>query len=197
MSLIVAIGSQNAFALRQGIARRHVLAIVLFCAFSDAVLIAIGSAGFGSLVASSPYLRIGAGFGGTLFLLTYGLRVFAKAIRPHAMICGDAVGMSLWQALATVAALTFLNPHVYLDTVVLLGGIAGRYPIDERIWFAGGAMTASAVWFFALGYGARLLAPVFAKPVAWRVLDSLIGVVMIMIAVGLAQDAVSIASSSF
>jgi len=183
--LIVAIGAQNAFILRQGLVRRHVLPLVLFCALSDAVLILAGSAGFGSLVASSPLLLRIAAFGGAAFLGVYGLRAFRSAFKPQGLSAEGAANLPLGRALATVAAFTFLNPHVYLDTVVLVGGIAGRYPVDERVWFAGGAMTASFVWFLALGYGARLLAPFFAKPVAWRVLDTLIGVVMTALAVSL------------
>ncbi len=183
--LIVAIGAQNAFILRQGLVRRHVLPLVLFCAVSDAVLIAIGSAGFGSLVASSPLLLRGAAFGGAAFLGVYGLRAFRNAFTAQSLSAEGAANLPLGRALATVAAFTFLNPHVYLDTVVLVGGIAGRYAADDRVWFAGGAMAASFTWFSALGYGARLLAPLFAKPLAWRVLDTLIGVVMTALAVSL------------
>lgn len=183
--LIVAIGAQNAFILRQGLVRRHVLPLVLFCALSDAALIALGAAGFGSLVASSPLLLRGAAFGGAAFLGIYGLRAFRAALKPQSLSAEGAANLPLGRALATVAAFTFLNPHVYLDTVVLVGGIAGRYAIDERVWFAGGAMLSSLCWFMALGYGARLLAPLFAKPVAWRVLDTLIGVVMTALALSL------------
>lgn len=183
--LIVAIGAQNAFVLRQGLVRRHVLPLVLFCGVSDAILIAAGSAGFGGLVASSPLLLRIAAFGGAAFLGAYGLRAFRSAFKPQSLSAEGAANLPLGRALATVAAFTFLNPHVYLDTVVLLGGIAGRYPIDQRAWFAGGAMMSSFTWFAALGYGARLLAPLFAKPVAWRVLDTLIGVVMTLLALSL------------
>ncbi len=183
--LIIAIGAQNAFVLRQGLVRRHVLPLVLFCALSDAALIAAGSAGFGSLVAASPLLLRGAAFGGAAFLGAYGLRAFRNAFHAQSLTAAEAGQVGLGRALATVAAFTFLNPHVYLDTVVLVGGIAGRYPIGERLWFAGGAMAASGVWFAALGYGARLLAPLFARPAAWRVLDTLIGVIMTALAFSL------------
>ncbi len=186
--LIIAIGAQNAFVLRQGLARRHVLPVVAFCALSDAFLIALGAGGFGSVVASSPVLMRIVGYGGAAFLAAYGLRAFRNAWTGHSMGAADGDGGSLRAALLTAAALTFLNPHVWLDTVALLGGIAGRHPADERVWFAGGAMAASAVWFTALGYGARLLAPVFAKPAAWRVLDTAIGVVMLTLAAGLLMD---------
>jgi L-lysine exporter family protein LysE/ArgO len=183
--LIVAIGAQNAFVLRQGLLRRHVLPVVLFCTLSDALLIVAGSAGFGSLVASSPNLLTVVGIGGGLFLLAYGVRAFRSALHPGALSPLDAPAAPLARSMITIAALTYLNPHVYLDTVVLLGGIAGRFALAERVWFAAGAMVASAVWFFGLGYGARVLAPFFAKPVAWRVLDVIIGVVMTLLAAGL------------
>lgn len=188
--LIVAIGAQNAFVLRQGLLRRHVLPVVVFCTASDALLIVAGSVGFGSLVASSPNLLTVVGFGGGAFLLSYGVGAFRRALHPGALSPLDAPPAPLGQAMATIAALTYLNPHVYLDTVVLLGGIAGRFPVDERVWFAGGAMCASAVWFFGLGYGARILAPLFAKPVAWRVLDVIIGVVMTTLALSLVVETV-------
>ncbi|HSK41583.1 MAG TPA: LysE/ArgO family amino acid transporter [Arenibaculum sp.] len=183
--LIIAIGAQNAFVLRQGLARRHLLPVVLFCSISDATLIAIGAAGFGSLVASQPALLKAIGLGGAAFLGWYGFIAFRNALHARSLRPEERVPANLHRALATVAALTLLNPHVYLDTVVLLGGIAGRYAADARAWFAGGAMAASAVWFFSLGYGARLLAPVFARPGAWRVLDVLIGIVMTTLALAL------------
>ncbi|MFD1625286.1 LysE/ArgO family amino acid transporter [Azospirillum griseum] len=189
--LIVAIGAQNAFVLRQGLVKRHVLPLVLFCALSDAFLIAVGAAGFGSLVASSPLLLQGVAYGGAAFLGYYGFRAFRSALSAQSLSAEGAASLALGRALATVAAFTYLNPHVYLDTVVLVGGIAGRYPVDERLWFAGGAMSASLVWFAALGYGARLLAPIFAKPLAWRVLDSLIGVVMSALALSLLMSDLS------
>jgi L-lysine exporter family protein LysE/ArgO len=189
--LIVAIGAQNAFVLRQGLVKRHVLPLVLFCALSDALLIAAGSAGFGTLVSSSPVLLQAAAYGGAAFLGFYGFRAFRSAFTAQSLSADGAANLPLGRALATVAAFTYLNPHVYLDTVVLLGGIAGRYAVDERVWFAGGAMTASLAWFAALGYGARLLAPLFAKPLAWRVLDSLIGVVMSALALSLLASGVT------
>lgn len=187
--LIVAIGAQNAFVLRQGLLRRHVLPVVLFCTLSDAALIVAGSAGFGSLVASSPILLSAVGFGGAVFLLAYGVLAFRRALHPGALSPLDQPSAPLARTMIAIAALTYLNPHVYLDTVALLGGIAGRYAPDERVWFAGGAMIASAVWFFGLGYGARILGPVFARPAAWRVLDVIIGIVMTSLAIGLFADA--------
>lgn len=185
VSLIVAIGAQNAFVLRQGLRRKFVFAVCLICAVSDAVLIAAGVAGMGTLVQRSPALLAGATIGGAGFLVLYGLGAFLRAAHPKTLTSSAVGGGSLLQAIGTCLALTFLNPHVYLDTVVLLGGLSGRYPGMMRLAFGAGAAIASFVWFFSLGYGARLLAPVFAKPVAWRILDIGIGLVMWGIAVGL------------
>lgn len=187
-SLIIAIGAQNAFVLRQGLLRRHVFPVTVFCAASDALLITLGAAGFGSLVAASPILLAVVGLGGAAFLGAYGVHAFRRALRPGALSPLEAPAAPFLRTMITVAALTFLNPHVYLDTVMLLGGIAGRYAVADRVWFAGGAMAASVVWFLGLGYGARLLAPVFARPSAWRVLDVIIGLVMWSIALGLLID---------
>jgi L-lysine exporter family protein LysE/ArgO len=182
LSLILAIGAQNAFVLRQGLRRQHVLAIVLTCALSDALLIIAGVAGFGALIASLPALAQAMRWGGALFLLVYGARAFLAAWRGgETLNAGEAEG-SLRAALLTCLALTWLNPHVYLDTVVLLGSVSAQYPA----WpFGIGAVTASFTFFFALGYGARLLAPVFARSVAWRILDVLVGVIMWSIAITL------------
>ncbi len=184
--LIIAIGAQNAFVLKTGLLRRHLLAVVLFCFLSDATLIAAGVGGFGTLVAAFPLLTDAAAIGGAIFLAFYGARAAWSALRPGALQAGDGVGgPGLLATLATVAALTWLNPHVYLDTVVLVGGIAGQFPMPQRLWFGAGAVLASAAWFFALGYGARLLAPLFARPAAWQVLDGLIALVMWAIATSL------------
>ena len=191
--LIIAIGAQNAFVLRTGLTRRHVLPVVLLCAFSDAVLILAGVGGFGALVASSPILTDAAALGGAVFLTFYGARAAWSAFRPGSLNAAQAAEAApgLIPTLATAAALTWLNPHVYLDTVVLLGGIAGQYPMPDRAAFGAGAVLASFTWFFALGYGARLLAPVFAKPMAWRVLDALIALVMWSIAASLIRGLVA------
>lgn len=186
--LIVAIGAQNAFVLRQGLLRRHVLPVVLFCTAGDAILIVAGAAGFGSVVASSPSLLMGVGIGGAAFLGAYGVRAFRNALHAGVLSPLDAPPTPFGRTMATVAALTFFNPHVYLDTVALLGGIAGRFLAAERVWFAGGAMLASAAWFFGLGFGARILAPLFSKPAAWRILDVIIGIVMTTLAIGLLLD---------
>lgn len=188
-SLIVAIGAQNAYVLRQGLARRHVLPIVLFCALADAVLIAAGVAGLGSLVTAAPRLLLAVTFGGALFLFAYGALAFRRAASPGGLSAAGAAHVRLGPAIATAAAFTFLNPHVYLDTVVLLGSLSGRHEGPARLAFGVGAAAASFAWFFSLGFGARLLAPFFARPAAWRVLDLLIGTVMTLIALSLLRQA--------
>jgi L-lysine exporter family protein LysE/ArgO len=185
LSLIVAIGAQNAFVLRQGLRREHVLPIVLVCALSDAVLIVAGVAGAGAVFAVAPELLTVVTWAGAIFLVGYGVLAARRAIRPTALAAdGASVRTQLAAALATCLALTWLNPHVYLDTVVLLGSIANTHGAD-RWWFGAGAVLGSVVWFTALGFGARLLQPVFARPSAWRVLDAVIAVVMVAIAVSL------------
>jgi L-lysine exporter family protein LysE/ArgO len=184
-SLIVAIGAQNAFVLRQGLRREFVFAVSLICSLSDAILIAAGVAGLGALVARSGTLLVWVTAGGALFLFAYGIRSFVRAMRPEAMQAGEA-RLSLSAAVATCLALTFLNPHVYLDTVLLIGSLSGRYAGAARLAYGMGAGVASFVWFFGLGYGAALLQPIFADKRAWRVLDIGIGIVMWAIAARLA-----------
>jgi L-lysine exporter family protein LysE/ArgO len=188
LSLILAIGAQNAFVLRQGIRRSHVFAVCLTCALSDALLIAAGVAGFGSLAQAVPWIETVMRWGGALFLIAYGARALLSAWRGGAALSveGGAVE-ALGPVLATCLALTWLNPHVYLDTVVLLGSVAAQY--EDRLRFAIGAMTASFVFFFTLGYGARRLAPLFARPQAWRVLDLGVGLLMWTIAAALIRGA--------
>lgn len=181
LSLIVAIGAQNAFVLKQGLLRRHVFAVCLFCALSDAALIAAGVAGAGALASRAPWFLSAMRWGGAAFLIWYGLRSARAAWRGgEALAPEGAVPPSLVATLATIAALTWLNPHVWLDTVVLLGAVSAQSP--DRVAFAVGAMTGSVLFFFSLGYGARLLAPVFARPAAWRVLDAAVALVMWAIA---------------
>lgn len=186
--LIIAIGAQNAFVLRQGLAGRHVGPVVAICAVSDALLILAGVSGVGSLVNASSGLIAFLAFAGASFLAWHGLSALRRAWRPGTLETDGGAAGTRRAAIATVLALTFANPHVYLDTVVLLGGISGRYPVDARVFFAVGAMTASLAWFAALGYGARLLQPVFRRPAAWRVLDGIIAVVMSGIALQLALE---------
>ena len=184
-SLIIAIGAQNAFILRQGLLRQHVFILCLICAAADAVLIALGVAGLGTLIQSSPQLIKAVTIGGAAFLFAYSFIAFRRALHPEAMDMRGRGQGSLKLAVSTCLAFTFLNPHVYLDTVVLLGSLSARYAGQGRLAYALGAMMASFVWFFALGYGARLLEPVFAKPAAWRFLDVVIGLVMAAIALSL------------
>ena len=185
LSLIVAIGAQNAFVLRQGLLREHVLPVVVGCAASDAVLIVAGIAGLGSLLDLAPWLVDVMRVAGAAFLLTYALLAARRAWRPGAVDArADRTGTRLWPVVTTAVALTWLNPHVYLDTVVLLGSVADTHG-DDRWWFGTGAVAGSVIWFTALGFGARLLQPVFVKPSAWRVLDAVIAVVMVLIAVTL------------
>ncbi len=182
LALIVAIGSQNAFVLRQGIMREHVLPLVVFCALSDALLILAGVAGGGALLQQYPVVLEVARIGGTVFLAAYALFAARRALRPAALLPLDAPGLSLPAALATCFGFTFLNPHVYLDTVVLLGAVATQRGEAGRWWFGLGAASASLCWFAALGFGARLLRPVFARPLAWQVLDGIIGATMATLA---------------
>ena len=182
LSLIVAIGAQNAFVLRQGLRREHVFAICAVCAGSDALLIAAGVAGFGALVKAVPWLAPVMRYGGAAFLFAYALRSLWSAWRHQGALdpAGDAP-RSLGVTVMTCLAFTWLNPHVYLDTLVLLGSVSTRYG-ENRTGFALGAMSASFLFFFSLGYGARLLRPLFADPRAWRVLDALIGLTMASLA---------------
>ena len=186
-SLIIAIGSQNAFVLRQGLKKEHVLAICTVCFLCDAGLILLGVGGFGRLVASSQGLMLLARWGGALFLFIYGLRSFLSATKDEVLSLDASQNLAsgLTWAVATTLALTLLNPHVYLDTVILLGSIAGQLPEQERLAFAAGAVFASMVWFYGLGYGARILAPVFRQQLSWKILDVMIGVIMWVIAAGL------------
>ncbi|HEY5800764.1 MAG TPA: LysE/ArgO family amino acid transporter [Burkholderiaceae bacterium] len=180
--LIAAIGAQNAHVLRTGIRRRHIGLTVAICIACDMLLIAAGVAGMGALIADHPNAMLAARWLGAAFLVWYGIRAARAAFGDAALHAGAGRDLSRWQALSTVLALTLLNPHVYLDTVVLLGVVGAQRPLDARPWFAAGAMAASAVWFSLLGYGARMLAPLFARPLAWRVLDGLVACVMFALA---------------
>lgn len=186
LSLIVAIGAQNAYVLRQGLRREHIGVVIVICALSDLVLIALGVGGLGFLIDAVPWLIPAIRFAGAAFLLVYAVLAARRAIRPtETLKAGETPAKtSLAVVASTALALTWLNPHVYLDTVVLLGSIASTHG-DDRWWFGAGAGLGSILWFTGLGLGARLLAPVFARPVAWRVLDGLIAVVMLAIAVSL------------
>jgi L-lysine exporter family protein LysE/ArgO len=185
---IVAIGPQNAFVLRQGLLRQHVFVLAATCALSDVVLIAAGVAGLGALVQAHAAWLTALTVIGIAFLVWYGAMSLRRAFRTEVLLPADARPVTAGAAVATVLAFTVLNPHVYLDTIVLVGGLSARYPAPGNIAFGAGAAIASIVWFFALGYGARLLAPVFARPVAWRILDALVTLVMWGIAASLALE---------
>lgn len=185
LSLIVAIGAQNAYVLRQGLRKEHVFVIVAICALSDALLIAVGVAGLGAIIQQLEWLLLLIEVIGGVFLCTYGVMAAKRAWKPEVLNTDTGgAAISLKVAVGTVLALTYLNPHVYLDTVLLLGSVAGTYEAN-RWWFAAGAMLGSIVWFSTLGFGARLLAPVFKKPTAWRVLDAIIAVVMFTLGMSL------------
>ena len=188
LSLIIAIGAQNAFVLRQGLRREHVPAVVAVCALSDLVLIAFGVAGLGALVQIRPGVLTVVAWAGAAFLVAYGLLAARRALRPAAMSAADATGpggASMRRSVLTCVGLTWLNPHVYLDTVLLLGSIAAGYGA-HRWMFAVGAGLASVIWFSGLGFGARFARPVFARPTAWRVLDSAIALTMILLGIRMA-----------
>lgn len=185
LSLILAIGAQNAFVLRQGIKRAHVLPIVLTCALSDAILITAGGFASAQITEVFPRFLPLMRWGGVAFLIFYGAKAAWTAIKGGQHLeAAQAGAQSLRAAVATTLALTWLNPHVYLDTVVLLGAVSARFP-EARVAFVLGAVAASFAFFFSLGFGARLLAPIFARDSAWRVLDALIAGVMWSIAAGL------------
>ena len=204
LSLIVAIGAQNLFVLRQGIRREHVLAVVVVCAASDAILIVLGVSGVGLALAALPWLVTAVRWAGAAFLVGYGLLAARRAWRPAGALTVDdprddiagsaterpvrvqptTTATRLSATVLTVLALTWLNPHVYLDTVFLLGGVANTHG-DDRWLFALGAVTASILWFSALGFGARYLGRWLATPRAWRILDAIIAVVMIVLGVSL------------
>jgi L-lysine exporter family protein LysE/ArgO len=186
-TLIMAIGAQNAFVLRQGLRREHVLLIVLFCALADLLLISAGVAGVARVLGSEPGLTLALTVAGTLFLAWYGIRALARARKSSALHAAEgAQRIPVRLVLAQAAGFTFLNPHVYLDTVLLMGSIGARQPSDMRMWFVGGAAAASGAWFTSLGFGARLLRPVFQTPRAWQILDTLVGLTMLALAASLA-----------
>lgn len=184
-SLIVAIGAQNAYVLRIGLTRRHVGLVVAVCALSDAVLVVAGVLGVGRLVTAHPAVLTWVRWVGAAYLIGFGVTCLWRARRPSTLVASAAVG-TRGSVLATVLALTWLNPHVYLDTVLLLGSIANQHGPQDRWWFALGASVASAVWFCGLGYGARTASPLLARPRSWQVLDVVIGLTMLAIAVSLA-----------
>ncbi|MEL6954423.1 MAG: LysE/ArgO family amino acid transporter [Pseudomonadota bacterium] len=188
-SLILAIGAQNAFVLRQGLRREFVGVVVLVCCLSEALLIFAGVAGFGALAEAFPWAVEAMRWGGVAFLILYGLQSLRSALRPgDALEAAGGAGRTLGPVIATTLTLTFANPHVYLDTVGLIGAVASTYGAG-RWGFGLGALAASCVFFLILGYGARLIAPIFARPVAWRWLDAVVGATMLALAAKLASGA--------
>lgn len=183
LGLIVAIGAQNAFVLRQGLRREHVGTVVVFCALADAVLIAAGVLGMAQALVGNPGMARALALAGAAFLAFYGLQALRRARHSSQLRAADGtIGLSRGTVLAQAAAFTLLNPHVYLDTVLLVGSIGAQHPAQLRGWFILGASTASIVWFGSLGFGARWLAPWFARPRAWQLLDALVGVTMWLMA---------------
>jgi L-lysine exporter family protein LysE/ArgO len=185
LGLIVAIGAQNAFVIRQGLSRQHVFVVVAICAIADATLIALGIAGLGAIIQGLPWLLEGVRWFGVAYLTWFGIKSIRSAFKNEAMDTSGAQTTSLKKAVLAVLGFTFLNPHVYLDTVILLGSISNQFA-DDRWIFGFGAMTASIAWFSAIGFGARAASRFMSKPIFWRVLDSLIAVVMFSIAFYLA-----------
>lgn len=189
LALIIAIGAQNAFVLRQGIRGEHVVLVVLVCMLSDIVLIAAGIVGIGAVITAVPAVVVVIRLAGAAFLLSYAVLAAKRAVHPGTLHASSLAGtLGTKAALITVLTITWLNPHVYLDTVLLLGTLANQHG-GLRWWFGAGAALGSVVWFSALGYGAKLLRPVFAKPGAWRVLDGLIAAVMLFLGAKLAVGA--------
>ncbi len=183
LGLIVAIGAQNAFVLRQGLLREHVGTVVLLCALADGALIAVGVLGMAKVLGDRPLLASGLALIGAIFLAAYGIRALRRARQPqHLQSTGGQPSVGRGAVAAQAAAFTFLNPHVYLDTVLLVGSIGAQQPGALKGWFIGGASIASIAWFGLLGYGARWLAPWLARPRAWQILDGMIGLTMMVLA---------------
>jgi L-lysine exporter family protein LysE/ArgO len=192
LGLIVAIGAQNAFVLRQGLRREHVGGVVAFCAVADAVLITAGVLGMAQALGDRPALARALALAGAAFLAVYGWQALRRARNPGQLQAAQGgAGLSRGAAMAQAAAFTLLNPHVYLDTVLLVGSIGAQQPAALRAWFVGGASTASLLWFGLLGFGARWLAPWFARPRAWQRLDALIGLTMWVLAALLVRHALA------
>lgn len=185
LSLIVAIGAQNAFVLRQGLLKKHVLVIVLICAISDATLITLGVLGLGSLISALPWLLEVIRWVGVAFLIWYGSSSLRRFMKNESLEAATSESGNLKQTVLTVLALTFLNPHVYLDTVIFIGGIANQFG-DQKWLFVLGAITASFIWFFSLGFGASKASVLVSKPGFWKILDIFIAAVMFSLAITLA-----------
>ena len=181
--LIIAIGAQNAFVLSQGIKRQYQWLVPLICSMCDCILILAGAAGIGTLIASNPSLARISGWGGALFLFVYGIRSFISAFKTGSLEEGGSPARETFKSVVlTTLALTLLNPHVYLDTIILLGSISGQHPGMGKYAFSMGACTASIIWFFSLSFAGSLLRPVFRNPVFWKILDFFVGATMWIIA---------------
>lgn len=184
-SLILAIGAQNAFVLKQGLKREYVLSVCFICALSDSILIYLGITGFSKIVVEFPLMTIFAQYFGAIFLFIYGLRSFYSAFRKNTRLDPSRIEKAnIYRVLGTCLAFTWLNPHVYLDTVVLVGSISTNFTNELHI-FAMGAILSSWIFFFSLGYGAKFLLPLFQNSISWKILDFLIGVIMWVIAINL------------
>ena len=181
--LIIAIGSQNAFVLKQGLKRQHVFAVALACSLCDVVLISLGAFGVGTLIARSTLAMTFARWGGAAFLAWYGVRSLLAAAKGGALLAeADQSALPARKVIALAVGFSLLNPHAWIDTVVLLGSVSGTLAPNERPAFSAGAISASFIWFFVLAYGSRLLRPLFAKPAAWRVLDLCVAAIMFLLA---------------
>ncbi len=185
LSLIVAIGAQNAFILRQGLLKKHVLVMVLICAISDATLIVLGVLGLGALISAVPWLLEAIRWVGVAFLVWYGSTSLKRFMKNESLKAAEAGSGNLKQTVLTTLALTFLNPHVYLDTVIFIGGIANQFG-DQKWMFVISAVTASFIWFFSLGFGASKASVLVSKPAFWKILDVFIAAVMFSLAITLA-----------
>jgi L-lysine exporter family protein LysE/ArgO len=181
LALIIAIGAQNAFVIRQGLQRQHVLTVVLFCAISDALLIAAGTAGLGKLISTAPQLLEIVRWFGVTYLAFFGLKSLRSAFKHNSLTLDQGAVVSRKKTILTVLGLTFLNPHVYLDTVIFLGSLANQFPAEKWL-FTFGAMTASFIWFFTIGFGSKMAARFMVKVVFWRILDLTVAAIMFTLA---------------
>ena len=185
LSLIVAIGAQNAFVIRQGLLRSHVLLVVAVCSLSDAFLIILGTGGLGEIVKANEHLLTFIRWFGVAYLTWFGIRSLRSAFKENQLLASGTAETSWKKILATVLALTYLNPHVYLDTVIFVGSIANQFTTD-RWYFAFGASLASLAWFTSIGFGAQAASKLMSKPIFWRIFDTFVALVMFSIALTLA-----------
>lgn len=190
--LIVAIGAQNAFVLTQSVRRNHHLAVAALCTLCDAILVSLGVTGVGAMVASNPTLGAAAAWGGAAFLIWYGFTALKSAVQGGSMDTNEESGKGLKHTLMLTLAVTLLNPHVYLDTIVLMGSVSGQFPVPDRYAFGAGAVFASMCWFLTLSIGGQMLAPLFKRPITWRILDSVVCLTMWSIAASLIRPMLGI-----